>query len=344
MSADHPTISRRKLLGGCAGVAMAAALPVQSAAADTTVGTSSCDDADYPGALLDKNRIGIQLYTIRDQITSIGFAKVLERLAKIGYNEVEFAGFSQGGVGPITVQQLRQLLDDNGLRAIGNHSGANAGNIQQKLDEAQTLGMPYVGIASAISSNGSTVAGWQANADAMNALGEASAARGIKFYWHNHSTEFNFASDAGATSATPRRIYDILLAETDPALVYFEMDIYWAFVGKYRYGRAPNPTFEPISYVTANKDRFPLFHVKDGTTRSDGLPIGSNNQLQQDGYSMCDVGQGDIDFATFFRTLGEKDRHSYLQEHDTPTSRPGGSWRCAAASYGWMRHGLVDPS
>src|SRR5689334_14666750 len=45
--------------------------------------------------LLPADRIGIQLYSVRDQIDAIGFARVFETLARIGYKQVEFAGYTQ---------------------------------------------------------------------------------------------------------------------------------------------------------------------------------------------------------------------------------------------------------
>ncbi|MGH2712222.1 MAG: sugar phosphate isomerase/epimerase family protein [Actinomycetota bacterium] len=327
-------MSRRRFLGVGTGVVAAAALTPTSALGSTQSEAASTADPDcgpVPGGLLPRERIGIQLYTIRDQVSSLGFAKVFEALAEMGYKEVEFAGYTQGSVGPITLEQIRQLLDDNGLRAAGSHASLTTANVQQKLDEAQILGMPTIGNPTTSSSGGNTVAGWQAAAATYNQIGEACATRGLRFYLHNHSAEFNFPQDQ---PLGPTRIYDILLERTDPAKVFFEMDIYWAFVGQYRYGRSPFPTFNPLDYVTAQKDRFPLFHVKDGRP----------SQTAADGYSMVDVGQGVIDFQNFFTTLDGGDRHGYLMEHDGAASGTKGSLGSALASYSWMRYGLVKPA
>lgn len=325
MSRTDVAVNRRTLLGACAGVAVAAALPTRPAAADGAQAPEA--PVANPGALLPRNKIGIQLYTVRDQISTLGFAKVFERLARIGFKEVEFAGYTQGSVGAITVPQIRSLLDANGLRAVGSHVGnMTVDNVEQVLDDAETLGLTHVGIPSSSPAD-RTVAQWQAVADRFNQLGEAAKARGIKFYFHNHADEFAFTIDSPTT-----RIYDLLLAETDPALVYFELDILWAYVGQYRYGRAPLPTFDPIQIVTANRDRFPLFHVKDG----------KSNPASIDGYTMVDVGQGHIPFAEFFTALGEGPRHSYLNEHDNAAQQPHGSLGSAITSYAYMRYGLAD--
>ena len=71
--------------------------------------------------------------------------------------------------------------------------------------------------------------------------------RGMKFYQHNHAEEFSFATD------NPKvRLYDVLLAETDPDLVFLEMDIYWAYSRQFRFCKRPDGTpapFEPLDYV-----------------------------------------------------------------------------------------------
>jgi sugar phosphate isomerase/epimerase len=319
-------ISRRRLFGMGTGVIAAAvlapALGKRSARATTLDPEPPCIP---PAGLLPEERLGIQLYTVRDKISSLGFAKVFETLARTGYKEVEFAGYTQG-TGAITVQQIRQLLDDNGLRAVGSHASLTTSNVQQKLDEAQILGMPTIGNATTSSST-PTLSGWQAAADTYNQIGQACAARGLKFYLHNHQTEFAPLADQPTT-----RVYDVLLAETDADKVFFEMDIYWAYVGQYLFSRPPFGTFEPMSYLTAQPQRFPLFHVKDGK---------SNAQNPQ-GYDMADVGQGNINFQAFFEKLATADlpNHSYLNERDDANIHPHGSLASGLASYWWMRRGL----
>lgn len=132
----------------------------------------------------------------------------------------------------------------------------------------------------------------------------------MKFYQHNHSEEFSFATD------NPKvRLYDVLLAETDPKLVYLEMDIFWAYSGQFRFSKRPDGTpapFEPLDYVLRQPDRYPLFHVKDGVS----------DPGNQYGYRMTDVGDGDIDYQRFIsgvtRLRGHRLAHHWQAEHDNP--------------------------
>ena len=316
-------LSRRALLAGGAGVVTAAAAGVAEAATKPKQKPYRGSCPPEPTALLPHQRIGIQLYTVRDQIQSVGFAKTFAKLSEMGFTEVEFAGYTQG-TGPISMKQLRRLLDDHGLRGVGCHSGASVDTIEKALDDAQALGLPMIGIADAPTATplGGTKSQWQQSADDMNRMGQAAHKRGLPFYWHNHSTEFSLCLDDPTT-----RAYDVLLAETDPKLVFMEMDVYWAYVGQFQYGRAPMPTFDPVAYMLKHAERYPLFHVKDGRL----------NSQSYNGYDIVDVGQGHIDFEAFFGKLKKRERHHFLNEQDDAGNHPQGSFMSARCSYAVMR-------
>lgn len=272
------------------GTTAAAAAPAASAA-----------PAGQGRRLVPPGKLGIQLYSIRDKVSSLGFRAVFERLADLGYAEVEFAGYTQNQVGPITPAEIRTLLDDNGLVAVGSHRGIRdfAANMEAELDIAETLGMRHVGTANA-PTNDRTVDGYRAAAEQFNGFGEAAAARGLKFYQHNHDGEFGFAEDDPSV-----RLYDVFLEHTDPASVFLEMDVFWAFVGQHRY-----PGFEPVEYVLAHRDRYPLFHLKDGRTNPDSAG----------GYDMVEFGVGDIDYQAFLGALTGSGRQHGIWEQDNAAS------------------------
>jgi sugar phosphate isomerase/epimerase len=319
-------LSRRRFLGASGGAVAAAALaPAAAMAKGAALAAPSAARAGTSG-LLPREHIGIQLFTVRDQVSSQGFAKVFERLSSIGFKEVEFAGFTQG-TGPITTKQIRRLMDDNGLRGIGAHTSINQNNANQVLDDAQTLGLPYVGIAFAIPVHGVTVDGWKQLAEDYNRVGALTAARGIRWYLHIHGPEYAPTADNPTT-----RGMDVLLAETDPALVFFQMDIFWAYFGQSYFGSTPVLPFEPLDYVKAQPARFPLFHVKDGKKNRAG---GYHNA------EITDVGQGHIDFQAFFCALNRW-RHRYIMERDNASDHSHGSMGSALCSYLYMRYGLVN--
>ncbi|EKX63198.1 sugar phosphate isomerase/epimerase family protein, partial [Streptomyces ipomoeae] len=314
-------LTRRGMLGVAAG-ATAAALLGTAAAPAQAAGTTEAATADKGRGrpVLPPGRLGIQLYSLRDKVSTLGFAPVFAELEKYGYDEVEFAGYTQGSAGPITLAQLRRLARDHGLTPIGSHVGyyssdpnayTFAQNLDKVLDDAQALGLKHIGTASGPFRYGSTVDAWKRAAEEFNTYGAAARARGMKFYQHNHSEEFSFATD------NPKvRLYDVLLRETDPDLVYLEMDIFWAYVAQFRFSKRPDgkpAPFEPLDYVLKRPDRYPLFHVKDG----------ESDPSNPFGYRMVDVGDGDIDYQKFIsavtRLRGHRLAHHWQAEHDNPT-------------------------
>src|SRR5207244_12720233 len=109
-------------------------------------------------------------YSVRDAVSSLGFAKVFQALAQMGYSLVEFAGYTQGSSPEITVPQLRALMNQYGLKGIGSHLSlmpSDDASFQQALNDAQTLGLPQIGVSFVVPQN-TTVSGWQATAAAAN--------------------------------------------------------------------------------------------------------------------------------------------------------------------------------
>jgi sugar phosphate isomerase/epimerase len=309
-------LTRRGMLGVAAGATAAALLGAATAPATAAETTS----AGHGRPVLPPGRLGIQLYSLRDKVSTLGFAPVFAELEKYGYDEVEFAGYTQGSAGPITLAQLRRLARNHGLTPIGSHVGyyssdpsayTFAQNLTKVLDDAQALGLKHIGTASGPNRYGNTVDAWKRAAEEFNTYGAAAKARGMKFYQHNHSDEFAFATDDPKV-----RLYDVLLAETDPDLVFLEMDIFWAYAGQFRFSKRPDGSpapFEPLDYVLKQPHRYPLFHVKDGVS----------DPSNQFGYRMVDVGDGDIDYQRFIsavtRLRGERLAHHWQVEHDQPT-------------------------
>jgi sugar phosphate isomerase/epimerase len=299
------SLSRRAFMGAAAGTGAAALIGGSMATSAAAAG---------PGGgnrLVPNGRLGIQTFTVRDRDDD--FPALFEALASYGYEEIElFGGFNAA--------EVRQALDDNGLRAVGRHVGYSSflNNIEGVLDDAEILGLPFVGTANNPGRYGDTVAGYQQAAEDFNNFGAAAKARGIKWYQHNHDGEFAFADDDPSV-----RLYDVLLGETDPELVFLQMDVFWAYAGQYRYSSREDANgdlvlapFDPLDYVLANLERYPLFHIKDGVY----------NTETSRGLSFTDVGDGNLKFERFInavensRSGGDANRgpgyHHYIVERD----------------------------
>jgi sugar phosphate isomerase/epimerase len=296
---------------------------------------------------------GIILYTVRDVVSRApdpasgiggGFRYVFEQLARMGYKQVEFAGYTQHPsiLGrQITPAEIRQLLDDNGLVANGSHIGFNFGDpasFQAQLDIAETLGMPHLGTAS-IPTGSRYKSDWARAADNFNTFGRLARARKIKLYQHNHHAEYDFLLDAGApdakgnpTRSSGLRGLDYFFTLTEPELVWFEMDIYWGYVAQHRYqtytdanGVVRTDIFDPIRAVQKRSHRFPLFHVKDGVPADNA-----------DGYTYTPVGTGVIPLQKLLEAVGEKGfRHPNYEQDNAPggSAAPNQSLQASQLSY-----------
>ncbi|RCG32924.1 sugar phosphate isomerase/epimerase [Sphaerisporangium album] len=352
-------LNRRQFLAATTGITAAAAV--------TAVGgpASAVRAATGPnGVLIPPPRRGIILYTVRDAISRdpnstplpSGFRRVFEELGRIGYQQVEFAGYgqhanSEGGASLESVagaRVLRGWLDDNGLRAQGNHgfipgswpfTQPDLDRFKQHLEIANILGMDHMGTGN--DPTGSAYkADWDKAAEKWNALGAIASDAGIKLYTHNHDVAYSFLLDSGPLDALGRptrssgiRRLEYFLTISDPKVVYLEMDIFWAHVAQYKHrtytapdGSVQTDVFDPLSVVRPNTKRFPLFHAKDG----------KSNTATGNGYDMVPFGTGDIDYAAFFRGVGAKGSHNPMYEQDNApggTADPARSLQYAALSY-----------
>ncbi len=112
----------------------------------------------------------------------------------------------------------------------------------------------------------------------------------------------------------------MLFQETDPRLVFLEMDIFWAYVGQSRF-----PGFRPNDYVWDHPERYPLFHVKDGLF----------NGGPHSGWTMTDVGAGDLPYEPFFCGI-DTSKHHFVMENDDAAQAAGGSFGDAERSYDYL--------
>ncbi|WP_419998975.1 sugar phosphate isomerase/epimerase family protein [Streptomyces boninensis] len=305
--------SRRRFLAAAAATAVAAT---------GTGALATPAAADCGRRLIPRGRIGLQLYSVRDKIQQLGFTPVLEELARIGYQRIEFAGYTSPAEPGMTIPQLRKLLDDNGLKASGSHIGLdtllNKGTREQQFEIAAELGMSYIGTASDFP--GATMAEIQAGAARFNEAGKVARKYGLKIYQHNHTAEFGPVSDKAGV-----RRYDVFLKNTDPRYVFLEFDILWAHGGSLRY-RDQLGEFKPVNYVNSDPRRFIAFHVKDGVRD----PAVTNQ------YRDVVFGAGEINFRKFFGALREPGYPLYFWEQDRAPLEPQGSLWAAETSYDAM--------
>ncbi len=252
-------ISRRKFLAQ-SGLASAAAL--------LCTDLFSCT----PGNKQDY--IGLQLYSLRDEIPVAGLEAVLKRIASAGYNSVEMYGYSNiEGFFKNTAKQTAALLKTHNLISPSGHCGIeyfDNGGGQEQIDAALTLGHKYIVIPYLPEELRKTPDDYKKVCAKLNDIGAVCKKNNLKLLYHNHAFEFDKLE--GGTQAG----YDIMLKETDPELVNFEMDLFWVVTGERN----------PVDLFKQHPGRFKLWHVKDMDKVNPKLNT--------------EIGSGTIDFKPIF--------------------------------------------
>ncbi|MFC9621958.1 sugar phosphate isomerase/epimerase family protein [Streptomyces sp. NPDC056930] len=239
--------------------------------------------------------IGMHLYTMRTPLAT-DFRGTLERLAEIGYATVGVSG-RHGH----SAADIRRMLDETRLRAVLEHVAydiVKGAGLPQALEDIHTLGGKWIVVPSLPGSLHSP-AGYREVAREFNRVGLAARESGLKLLYHNHGTDHQVVDGVS--------LYDILLAETDPELVAFELDLYWAANGG---ASAPGELF------VRHPRRFPALHVKDMAPNGD----------------FADVGSGVLDFPAMFDTARRGGVKQWLVEHDAPAD----PFASALASYAYL--------
>ena len=277
------------------------ATAVVTATANSTWGAASVHHID---------RVGLQLYTVRE-LMKHDFEGTVAGVAKIGYKEVEFAGYFGK-----TPQEVRALLDSNGLTSPSAHHPmqppANAmaktstleTNLQEIIDGAHIIGQKFL-VCPYLDAKSRTADGYKRLAESCNRVGEQTKKAGIQFCYHNHS--FEFEKVEGLDGTLP---FDYLITQTDPKNVKIEMDLCWITVG----GQ------DPIAYFNKYPGRFPLVHAKDWS--KEGSDPGGNEGAVGHAVTghIANVGSGSIDWKNIFAHSGKAGIEHYLVENDEAKS------------------------
>ncbi|MCX4514177.1 sugar phosphate isomerase/epimerase [Streptomyces sp. NBC_01619] len=275
--------SRRAFLGTALGLAattagLTAGLGTTAHAADASAaaGRHGCRRRRIP-----PSGLGMHLYTMRTPLAQ-DFKGTLARLAETGYATVGVSGRHGHSAAAI-----RQMLDETRLKAVLEHVGhstVTGSGLPQALEDIHTLGARWIVVPS-LPGEMHSPAGFREAARQFNKAGLAAREAGLgPLLFHNHGSDHAVVEG--------ENLYDILLTETDPELVGFELDVYWAAKGG----------ADPRSLFVRHRHRFPALHVKD---------------MAPDG-DFADVGSGVLDFAAMFDTAKSGGVRQWLVEHDSP--------------------------
>ena len=254
--------------------------------------------------------LGLQLYTVRADLAK-DYEGTMKKLKDIGIRHVQ-ANLTMAGK---TSAEQRKLYDSMGFVWESVHAGGDGlrANLQATIDEAKGVGIknitcsfPLYPVDRAQIMAGPTVDDWKRNADAFNKAGAACKAAGMSFGYHNHNLEFRKIGDV-----VP---YDLLLKETDPALVGMEMDIGWVVAGG----------ADPVAYLTKYPSRYISVHIKD--LKNEGIP---NTNMKM---TSAIIGKGIIDWSKVLPAIKKSSvKSAYLELEEPYDPSPIGMVQASAA-------------
>ena len=269
--------TRRDFLLGAAAVTAAAALP---------------EAAFAQRHLL----LGLQLYTVRADLAK-DYEGTLKQVKAAGVQKVQ-ANLTMSGK---TSKEQRKLYDDLGLVWDSIHAGGDGlrKTPQATIDEAKAAGIKNITCSfplypedRAVIMKGPTVDDWKKNADAFNKFADLCKKSGLTFAHHNHNLEFRKIGDV-----VP---YDLLLKETDPALVSMEMDIGWVIAGG----------ADPVAYLTKYPKRYSSVHLKD--LKNEGIPNTNMKMVS------AIIGKGIVDWGKVLPAVKKSSVSSAYMELEEP--------------------------
>lgn len=299
-------LSRRQALSSIGGLLTAASLPQAAARASAATETTM-------------RPLGIQLYMLKGPLAS-DFPGTLDQVAAIGYREVEFASFDNR-----TGAEIRRALDQACLkcpsahvqldsRLPGSTDLANPGPAIEilhaigatqavvavfplaRLDFTALRNPMDVGAAIWRLGESMSIDDWKAFARRLNETGQVLAKEGLRVGYHNHNLEYRRLSDG----STP---LEILIRETDPALVNFELDVGWAATAG----------VDPAAFIRTHAGRINQLHLKDIAART-GTSFG---------FAPSAVGAGIMDWASLMEAVKRSPRIEHLYvEQEEPFTHP----------------------
>ncbi|MBV9864229.1 MAG: sugar phosphate isomerase/epimerase [Abitibacteriaceae bacterium] len=231
--------------------------------------------------------IALQLYTLRD-LTKDDMTGVLRQVAQMGYEGIEPAGF-----GNASVSQIKDLIDELGLKVVGNHTGFDAikNNLDGVIADNQTLGNRYIVCPSIPGDQRGSADGYKQFAQTLNGYGRKLSEAGMHLCYHNHDFEFKDQFDG-------KYGLDLIYENSDPQFVQAEIDTFWVQKGG----------VDPAQYIQKYANRAPLIHVKDMT--------------KDEKQTFAEVGTGSLNWPAIFAAAEAGGAQAYIVEQDVCPGNP----------------------
>ena len=249
----------------------------QQSSGETAVGTS-------PAVNPSLSAFALQLYTLRDVLPADPKG-VLQEVAGMGYPQIEGYEGKEGMFWGMGHKPFKAYMDQLGMKMIASHCSIKE-NFAEKAAQAAEIGMeylicPWVGPQESLDD-------FKKIADEFNECGKICQENGIRFAYHNH--DYSFKAIDGVMPQ------DLMMENTDPATVDYELDLYWVVTGG----------ADPIAWLKKYPNRFRLCHVKD---RLKGAKAG-------DGDASCVLGTGSINYPEILKVASDNGMQHYILEQE----------------------------
>lgn len=232
---------------------------------------------------MKKLKIGIQLYSLRGEMEK-SVEKTLERVAEMGFDFVEFAGYFGKNA-----DELRALLDKYGLEGASVHQGYNPDTTEEQYKEQieflKTLGVKYWGVPCVDKSNFIPDEPLRALTQGFNTLGTRLKRAGMELCYHNH--DFELEKYNGKSHLD--RAFDTF----DRCLVSPEFDVCWLHRGG----------VNPAEYVRKHGNYSKIIHLQD-------YKIENNSMI------FTPLGDGVVDFPEIIKAIKDSSIEYLVYEKD----------------------------
>jgi sugar phosphate isomerase/epimerase len=245
--------------------------------------------------------VGVQLYTVRGVLPSHP-AETLQAIQDIGYREVETGG--------VPLEKFWAALEKTQLKAVSCHldsalvTKGPEDQLDRTLADLKQRGFAYAVFPYLPPNERGGLDVIQAFAAKLNRAAERSRVAGLRFCYHNHAFEFQPMGN--------RRPIDVLIENTDPKLVGFELDCFWVSVAGH----------DPVEMAQRLSGRLPLVHLKD---KASGTPVRYNENVPAATFK--EVGNGVINWPAVLKATAAAGAEHYFVEQDQTPGDPVASLR-----------------
>lgn len=231
-----------------------------------------------------RENIGLQIYTLRNQLKPADMVKTLKTVVELGYKQVEPYGFPGKS-------DLITIAKDQGLGVTSSHfewncvvnpDDDNKVSFEEILDGAHKQGLKHLVIPYLADRNRKTLDDYRQVAENCNKAAVKASEAGIQLAYHNHAFEYEPKEDGKSG-------FDVFIEEFAPEMK-FEVDVFWVKAGNH----------DPVAMIEKLSGRISQLHLKD---LRKGVDLPKYSGIQKGDFE--ELGDGSIAMEPIIKAAGE---------------------------------------